>query len=275
MKSIQEKNVLITGGAAGIGKLMAQEFLKLGANVILWDINPQKLAETESELSGLGAVTSYVVDVANPEMIREQASLVKKEVGKVDILINNAGIVVGRFFHEHSEQDITRTMDINAMAPMLITRAFLPEMMEQNSGHICTIASSAGLVSNPRMAVYAASKWAALGWSDSLRIEMQELKKDIRITSILPYYINTGMFDGVKSRLPILKPEKAARAIVKAIQKDKKIVTLPGYLYHLTRFSQGILSQSLFDWVMRHIFGIYSTMNHFVGHSSKSKAERI
>lgn len=120
------------------------------------------------------------------EQVKETAQKVKQEHGVVDVLINNAGIVVGKYFHEHTTSDILKTMEVNTNAPMLVTREFLGDMMKQNSGHICNIASSAGIVSNPKMAVYAASKWAVTGWSDSLRLEMKQLKKNIGVTTIMP-----------------------------------------------------------------------------------------
>ena len=101
----------------------------------------------------------------------------KQEKGVVDIVINNAGVVVGKYFHEHTSQNISSTMSINANAPMNVTLEFLHDMMQQNSGHICNIVSSVGLISSPKMSVYAASKWSVIGWSDSLRFEMKQLKK--------------------------------------------------------------------------------------------------
>ncbi|MGF7138570.1 SDR family oxidoreductase [Roseimarinus sediminis] len=269
MKVLQNKNILITGGASGIGKIMARMFLEKNSTVIIWDLSQQNIDETLRELSPLGDLTAYRVDVSSEDQVKESALKVKKEKGTVDVLVNNAGIVVGKYFHEHSTTDISRTLDINTLAPMLVCNAFLPDMMQQNAGHICNIASSAGIVANPRMAVYAASKWALIGWSDSLRIEMIKLKKKVAVTSILPYYINTGMFDGVQSRIPILDPEKAAAAIVRAIQKDKKLLTLPGYIYRLTRISQALLPISAFDWLIDKVFGIYSTMDHFTGRNKK------
>ena len=94
---------------------------------------------------------------------------------------------------------------------------------------------------------------------------MKKLKSNVKVTTIMPYYINTGMFDGVKSRIPILKPEHAAQKIVNAIKKDKKMLTIPGYLYHLTRFNQGLFPLTVFDWIANSIFGIYKTMDHFTG----------
>jgi short-subunit dehydrogenase len=265
MKKLAGKTVLITGGASGIGKIMARLMLDRKAKVIIWDINQEKIDETIAEFSNKGTIFGYNVDVANIQQIEETAKKVKQEIGVVDVLINNAGIIVGKYFNEHSVIDISKTMEINANAPMIVTKVFLNDMLNQNSGHICNIASSGGLVSNPKMSVYAASKWALIGWSDSLRLEMKQMNKKINITTIMPYYINTGMFDGVKSKLPILKPEVAALTIVKAIEKNKKMITIPGYIYRVTRFAQAIMPINLFDWFTGDVLGIYKTMEHFTG----------
>ncbi len=265
MKNLAGKNVLITGGASGIGKIMARLFLERKAKVIIWDINQEKMEETLKEYAEKGTILGFRVDISDINQIQETVQKTKNEVGVVDVLINNAGIVVGKYFSEHSIQDITKTMDINANAPMYITKEFLGDMLYQNSGHICNIASSAGIVSNPKMSVYLASKWSLVGWSDSLRLEMKQLQKNVKVTTILPYYINTGMFDGVKSKIPILKPEPTALTIVKAIEKDKKLLTIPGYLYRFTRFGQAVMSINFFDWFAGSFLGIYKTMENFTG----------
>lgn len=262
---LQNRTVLITGGASGIGKIMGRLMLERQAKVIIWDINKASIDATIAEFSSLGEIVGYHVDVSDPEQIKATALKVKQDSLTVDVLINNAGIIVGKYFHEHSTEDIIKTMDINANAPMLITAEFLSDMLQRNSGHICNIASSGGLISNPKMSVYAASKWSLIGWSDSLRLEMRKLKKDIHVTTIMPYYINTGMFDGVQSKIPILEPEAASLTIVKAIEQNKKMITIPGYIYRLTRFGQAIMSINVFDWFTGSVMGIYSTMEHFTG----------
>ncbi|HTO16763.1 MAG TPA: SDR family oxidoreductase [Edaphocola sp.] len=265
MKILENKTVLITGGASGIGKIMVRLLLERKAKVIIWDINQESIDQTIAEFSNKGEIFAYKVDVSNPEQIQETAKKVKSEIGVVEVLINNAGIIIGKYFHEHSTREILATADINAIAPMLITHEFLQGMMDQDSGHICNIASSGGLVSNPKMSVYAASKWSLIGWSDSLRLEMKQLDKKVNVTTIMPYYINTGMFNGVQSKIPILEPEAAALTIVKAIEKNKKMISIPGYIYRFTRFGQALMSINVFDWFAGEVLGIYKTMEHFTG----------
>ena len=265
MKNLEAKTVLITGGASGIGKIMVRLMLERKAKVIIWDINQEKIDETLSEFYKKGPVFGFNVDVSNSEQIQENAKKVKQEIGVVDVLINNAGIIVGKYFSEHSLSDISKTMEINANAPMLITKVFLDDMLYQNSGHICNIASSGGLISNPKMSVYAASKWSLIGWSDSLRLEMKQMDKKVNVTTIMPYYINTGMFDGVESKIAILDPEAAALTIIKAIEKNKKMLSIPGYMYRLTRLGQAVMSINVFDWFAGDVLGIYKTMAHFTG----------
>jgi all-trans-retinol dehydrogenase (NAD+) len=267
MSTLKGKRVLITGGASGIGKIMGRLALEHGAELIIWDINTSMAEETAAELSKLGKVNFFKVDVSSPEEIKSVAASVKEKIGVVDVLINNAGIVVGKYFHEHTVLDIKRTMDINSIAPMMVTGEFLPGMIKQNSGHVCNIASSAGLISNPRMSVYAASKWAVIGWSDSVRLEMKMLKKNINVTTVTPYYINTGMFDGVKSLIPILKPERAARKVIRGIERNRIFVSMP-WSVHFVRFFQGLLPVCLFDWFVGGVMGIYKTMDHFQGRKS-------
>ncbi len=265
---VENKTVLITGGASGIGKIMARLMLERKARkVVIWDISQENIDQTLSELED-NRISVYKIDVSNLEQIQETAKKVKSEIGAVDILINNAGIIVGKYFNEHTFLDILKTMEINANAPMFITREFIDDMMERNSGHICNIASSGGLVSNPKMSVYAASKWSLVGWSDSLRLEMRQMDKNVNVTTIMPYYINTGMFDGVQSKIPILEPEPTALTIVKAIEKNKKLVSIPGYIYRFTRFGQAFMSIKFFDWFAGSFLGIYKTMEHFTGRKS-------
>ncbi len=269
MSDIKNRKALITGGASGIGKLMGKLMLQKGLHsLVIWDINEQLLQQVTNEFKQEGfTVFAYLVDVMNTDAVIATAQQVKKEVGKIDIVINNAGIIVGKFFSDHSHAEIDRTMFINSNALMHIAKEFLPDMIALNEGHIVNIASAAGMVSNPKMSVYVASKWAVIGWSDSLRIELQKIKSKVSITTVTPYYINTGMFDGVKSSfIPITQPLVAAKKIIKGIEKNKRFVRMPNIVY-LLPFIKGILSAKWFDSIVGKGLGIYKTMDSFKGRS--------
>jgi short-subunit dehydrogenase len=264
---IKGSKILITGGASGIGEIMGRMALNKGADtLIIWDINKVNLERVKRELSMMGRVEVYQVDVSNYEMVFQTYESVKNDCGGVDILINCAGVITSnKHFFDLSVEDIDRTMNINSKAPMYVTLPILKDMVSKNRGHICTIASAAGMLSNPRMSVYAASKWAALGWSDSIRVELKELKSKVRCTTIAPYYISTGMFDGVQSWLfPILKPDTVAKKILKAIESNRNFKGMP-FGFHFIRFLQAILPFSWFDFIIGDVCGVYHTMDNFTG----------
>jgi short-subunit dehydrogenase len=274
MSKFNGKIVLITGGASGIGRIMGEMALKKGASaLVIWDINQTNIDATICEMKVLGKVVGYRVDVSDYETVASSYAKVKEEVGDVDILINCAGIITSnKTFDLCSADEMDRTIKVNTLAPMYVARQVLPDMIKRNSGHICNIASAGGMLSNPKMSVYAASKWAAIGWSDSVRIELQEMKSQVRVTTIAPYYITTGMFDGVKSKVfPLLNPEKVAQRIIGAIEGDKKMLMLMKWIpfpHHFIRLLQGLLPMRVFDWLLGEVLGIYHTMDNFTGRKS-------
>lgn len=268
---IKGNNILITGGASGIGRLMGRISIEKGAaSVIIWDINDENIEKVvrEHELlsEGRTKIFAFKVDVSNNENVLKAYADTCKVAGKVDILVNCAGIVTSnKLFAENSAEEIERTIRINTIAPMYVALAAIGDMIKRNSGHICNIASAAGMLSNPRMSAYAASKWGVIGWSDSVRIELSEIKSAVRITTVAPYYINTGMFNGVQSKIfPILDPDKTAAKIIRAIERDVDFKGIP-FPFHFIRFWQGVLPTRFFDWFFGQVFGIYHTMDNFTG----------
>ena len=246
--------------------------MEKGANCfIIWDINLAGIEATRKELGRYGKVKGYVVDVSNYEVVCHAYQKAVEDCGKIDIIINCAGIITSnKTFDQQTVEEMTKTMNINTLAPMFVTRAALPDMLRRNSGHVCTITSAGGMLSNPKMSVYAASKWGAIGWSDSVRIELQNMKSNVRVTTVAPYYINTGMFDGVKSPIiPVLKPEYVAKRIIRAIERNKTFRGIP-FGFHFIRFWQFILPTRIFDWFFGEVMGIYHTMDAFTG---RKKAE--
>ncbi|NJL13678.1 MAG: SDR family oxidoreductase [Microscillaceae bacterium] len=275
MHKIQDKIVLITGGAQGIGKLLGHKCLQEGAKaLVIWDLNSELLHQTTEDFRAEGyTVHPYQVDVSQVHEIEAQAARVLNEVGRIDLLFNNAGIVVGKLFKEHQASDIDRTLQINVAGVMHVARVFLPAMLEAGAGHIINIASASSLTPNPKMSVYAASKWAVLGWSESLRLELEREGKDLHVTTVLPSYINTGMFTGVKAPLitPILDPEYISREIIRAV-KNNQILLLAPWSVQLLPILRGILPTRVFDFVGGTLFGIYDTMANFIGRTQTSQS---
>lgn len=267
MSEIRGRTVLVTGGASGIGRLMGRRFLEEGAaRLVIWDVQQAAMDQAVAALRALGHdVSGYVVDLADPQRIQAAARAMETDAIAVDVLINNAGIIVGKQFVEHSYADIARTLDVNTLAPMYVARELLPGMLARHGGHIVNIASAAGLVSNPKMSVYCASKWAVIGWSDSLRIEMERGDTGVKVTTVMPYYIDTGMFAGVRSPvIPILKPDYVANRIVAAVRSDRILLRLP-WLVNLVPLLRALLPAHWFDRIGGEWLGVYHSMDDFKG----------
>ncbi|MBK7503704.1 MAG: SDR family NAD(P)-dependent oxidoreductase [Bacteroidetes bacterium] len=269
MSRIKGANVLVTGGANGIGKLMGESCLLEGAaHLVIWDINDANLKNTIVEFSkkGFKNVTPYLVDVSDIDDIEKTATKVLLDVGNIDILFNNAGIVAGsKRFWEHTRNDIEKTMAINSNGVMHVARVFLPDMLKQGHGHVVNIASIAGIITNVNMAVYVASKWACIGFSESLRLELEQEKGEFHVTTVTPSYIDTGMFKGVSAPLlfPLVKPEEMVKQIIDGVKKDKVFVRAPD-MVNVVPFLKGVLPTRAFDFVAN-ILGVTKSMDTFKG----------
>jgi short-subunit dehydrogenase len=274
VKSVAGKTVLVTGAAMGLGKLFAKTAVQEQASaVVLWDINEGALKDTAAELEAEGGnVHTYVVDVSSAEAVAAAADQVRADVGDVHILVNNAGIVRGNgYFWENNVRDVEQTMLINGTAPMLVARQFLPGMVAADEEcRVINLASSAGLNPVPRLAVYCGSKWAAVGWSDSVRLELEQAgHKHVRITTVCPTYINTGMFDGAKGIFltPMLEQEQVVAEAWKQMLKGNAFLLIP-WTSKLNKIVSGVLPVRARDvWLRR--TGVLNSMAEFTGHGEK------
>ncbi|NXD95285.1 RDHE2 dehydrogenase, partial [Chaetorhynchus papuensis] len=273
-KSVSGEIVLITGAGSGIGRLLAVKFAGLGATLVLWDINQEGLNNTVrlAKDNGAGRVHSYICDCSKRQDVYRVADQVKKEVGDVSILINNAGIVVGKRFLDSPDPLVEKTMEVNTMAHFWTYKAFLPAMIAANHGHLVSIASSAGLTGVSQLSDYCASKFAAVGFAESVDMEMRILRKSgVKTTTVCPYVINTGMFDGLQSRwphvLPVLDPEYVAEKIVTAVRQNQEVLFMPRIIYVLC-FLKSFLSVKVFILILDY-FGDIDTMNTFKGRPKK------
>ena len=270
MKSVTGKNVLVTGAAMGLGRLFAQRAVADdAAQVVLWDVNEGALKDTAAELEAAGgSVHTYLVDVSSRDAVAKAAELVRAEVGDVHVLVNNAGIVRGNgFFWENAVRDVEQTMLINALAPMYVAREFLPAMVECGEEcRVLNLASSAGLNAVPRLAVYAGSKWAAVGWSDSVRLELEQAGHEhVRVTTVCPTYINTGMFDGAKGIFltPMLEQEQVVEGAWREMLAGGPFLIIP-WTSRLNKVLSGVLPVRLRDAWLRRV-GVYDSMAEFTG----------
>lgn len=276
VKSVKGKTVLVTGAAMGMGRMFAERAIAEEAKaVILWDVNEPALEKTLGALAdGPSPVSGYVVDVSDLEQIEATAAAVREEVGDVHVVINNAGIVRGNryFWESDSARDTKLTVDVNTLAPMYVAREFLPGMI--TSGVDCrlvNLASAAGFTPNPRMAAYAGSKWAVIGWSDSVRLELKQAGFDhVKVTTVCPYYVNTGMFDGAKSAplLPILEPSDVVRETWEGMCAGSSFVIMPRTVI-LSEVLKGLVPIGVRDFIADNIIGVYHTMEDFTGRAEQ------
>lgn len=267
MSQIAGSTVLITGGGLGIGRLMALKMAALGARLVIWDINPANLAGVAEELTRAGReVFAYQVDVSDRQAVYDAARRTLAEAGPVHILVNNAGIVSGKPFMECSDHQIERTLQVNTLALFWVTKAFLPQMLENRRGHLVTISSAGGILGTPGLADYSASKFAAFGFDEALRGEFKKRRLPIRTTVVCPFFIDTGMFAGVKTKypflLPILKEGYAADRIIGAIRRDKARLWMPPLVYTVPLLRA--LPVPLMDWIARFL-GVTESMDEFKG----------
>jgi all-trans-retinol dehydrogenase (NAD+) len=205
-------------------------------------------------------------DVSDRAAVYRSAEKVKAELGPVDILINNAGVVSGAAILDTPDEKIINTININTLALFWTTKAFLPDMLVRNSGHLVTIASAAGILGVTGLADYSASKFGAFGYHEAVSMELRKKKSAVKTTMACPYYIKTGLFEGVSTRfpllLPILKSEVAARRIVKAVLKNRRLLIMPPLIYSV--FFLRLCPTVIFDAVVA-FFGINNAMDHFTG----------
>ncbi|HWC37979.1 MAG TPA: SDR family oxidoreductase [Acidimicrobiales bacterium] len=270
MTTLTGRTALITGGASGIGLLLGKELVRRGAGVVLWDIDESKLQRATAELGALSGrrCSGYLCDVGDAPAVRKAADEVLADGSEVDIVVNNAGIVTGAPLLELPDESIEATFRVNVLSLYWVTKAFLPGMMERRRGHVVTIASAAGLVGVARQTDYSASKHAAVGFDESLRMELARLAPALKTTVVCPFYVDTGMFAGVRTRfprlLPILRPEAVARRIATAVEKDRRRLIMPAIVRLVPTLRS--LPPPVFDKVMD-AFGVNVSMDEFVGHA--------
>ncbi len=274
--NLEGMTALVTGGAKGIGLATAKRLLAHGCSVVICDCDIKSLRDAAAELKEFKErILAKRCDVTDTKQIHSLAGDIRKKFGTIDILINNAGVVIAGNFHEVSDEKHCMVLDVNVASIIHITREFLQDMYEKNFGVVVNISSAAGVLGVPGQAVYSASKWAVWGFTESMRHEAENLKKNVHFASVHPGYLAKGMFEGAKIRglggviVPLVKDhDVVARAIVdKAIIRKKTTVFCPGTV-RIAVFLRGILPDRIFYHLVR-MLNIHSSMNSFRGRGEK------
>ena len=231
-KDVKGEVVFLTGGAMGIGRQMALLLGAAGAKVAIADLNMQGAEDVAAEISEKGGIAFAVYcNVAEYDSVREAANAVRERLGSPTILINNAGIVSGRKFLQNTIEAMERTIKVNLTAHLYTLKEFLPDMIRNDHGHVVTVASMAGYIGLSGMVDYSASKFGAVGLTESLRNELKLMGSKVKTTLVNPYFIRTGMFTGVQTTLQWLMPwldEKyVAGRVLQAIRQETEVLTMP------------------------------------------------
>ena len=265
MTKIAGSRILMTGAASGFGRLMSLMMAAKGGRMVLWDIDQSGLDGIVAEIEAAGGEAHGMVCDLRDRLAIERLADEVLESGPVDVLVNNAGIVSGRSLLELEPEQIEATFDVNALALFWTTRCFLPAMLKQDSGHVVTIASAAGLNGTAQLVDYSASKFAAVGFDESLRAELRQMKSRVRTTVVCPFVADTGMFEGVRRHfflLPVLKQNKVAAKTVRAIERNRRRLLMPRFVY--ASYPCRMLPVGLNDWI-GDVLGVNRTMQGFIG----------
>jgi short-subunit dehydrogenase len=258
MKNIRGKSALVTGAASGIGRAIALALAQEGANLFLVDIDRPRLSAAADEARQCGVqVVAHVADVGKPDEVHQVVESVLKSGAGLDILVNNAGIAYYGPTEQMTAEQWERVLAVNLHAPLQFTRELLPALLARPEAHILNVCSIAGLVAMRRLAAYHASKFALVGFSESLRAEFGP--RGVGVTALCPGLVRTNMFRAAKTapgksirELPswlYTSPERVALRAVRAIRRSEGLVLITPLAHFLWGFKR--LAPGLLDWLQR------------------------
>jgi all-trans-retinol dehydrogenase (NAD+) len=267
MQSLSGNVVVVTGAASGIGRCLALRFAASGARLAIADLDVAGARRVAAEIAaGGGQACAFEVDVTSAESARAFRERLLEQMGPPDVLVNNAGIVHGGALLDVPLDKHVATCRVNVEGLVILTYVLLPDLLDRPEAHVVTLASASSFVGLPFGSTYGASKWAAFGFTESLRLELRQLgHKHVGVTAVCPSYVGTGMFGGVTTpRLTrLLTPERVADLTVKAVLAGKAEVLTP-WLVRLTPFLRGTLPRPLFEAVAA-AFGVNTSMASWRG----------
>lgn len=272
MKAWKGKRVLITGAAAGIGRAVAERLGARGAELILTDRDEGPLSAATAAIRRAGSTAEHqVLDVTSGASILQVRDAIHSRGGPIDVLVNNAGVVFGGAFGDVPLRKHLDTFAVNVLGLVSVTHAFLDDLVARPQAHLVNVASAAGLTAVPFASTYASSKWAVVGFSESIRLELaRQGHRHVRVTTVCPLYVSTGLFEGARPPLftSMLTPAQLADEIVEGVERDQVFVRTP-WLVKLVPFLNGVLPTGLADFLSTAL-GAAGSMEQWTGRTPKA-----
>ncbi|MDG5470715.1 SDR family oxidoreductase [Jeotgalibacillus sp. ET6] len=235
---LEGKKIVITGASSGLGGEIAKKCAEQGAILFLVGRNKERLEEIVQETSLLGApeVQAFELDLKETENIQNLVEAMDQQAGEIDVLINNAGFGLFEKLEQTANETVRDMFNVNVLSLIVLTKSILPLMKRGGEGHIINIASQAGKLATPKSSIYSATKFAVIGFSNSLRMELAD--ENIKVTVINPGPINTSFFDQADSsgtyaqsvKRWMLDPEKVAAKTVSCIYTNKREINMPVWM---------------------------------------------
>lgn len=221
--SLAGQTALVTGGSKGIGRAICLALAKEGANVIIAARNESEIKEIMNKLKEMGSKSLAIqADVRNEEDVRRLISMTIDKCGKLDILINNAGVAYKKRLEETTLEEYEKTIDTNLKGVFLCTKYAIPYIRESKNGKIINISSVGGLHGLPEFSVYCASKFGVNGITESIA---SELEGEIKVYAVCPGAVDTDMYRSLFSNRPPLKPEYIAEKVLELASPDSKVTS--------------------------------------------------
>jgi len=251
-RSLAGKVVAITGGARGIGRATAAALIAHGARVAIGDVDSALAQRTAQELGG--GTIGLPLDVTERDSFDSFLQQVETELGPLDVLINNAGIMPIGPFVEESDATAKRMLDINVHGVIFGSKLALERFLPRGRGHLVQIASTAGKAGFPGGATYCASKHAVVGLSEAIRAEVRDT--DIDVSIVMPVVVNTELGSGLPETRGIkpVEPEDVADAIVEALQTGRVDVYVPKSVVGIVRLN-ALMPRKAMEWVGKMLKG--------------------
>lgn len=254
---VNEKTALITGASSGMGMAIVDAFVNAKARVILLARRKDLLDRIADKInSNGGAAFVYSIDLSDTQAIEEITNKIKTELGVPDIIINNAGSGQWKFIDETSAEEAVQMMTLPYFATFCITKAFLPEMLKRNSGHIVNISSVASRFVWPGATAYIAARWAIRGFTEALRADLDNTNIGVTLYESglvdSPYWENNPnsreRIPKLANLIPTLTTEQVGKAIVNGVRKNKKLVVIP-LMMKITYWQHAVVPWAV-QWLM-------------------------